>query len=88
MLPGSVLRDAYLYDEGVGLTVLTLVPVVTSRAAKPLASSGLAPVSKKMEMAGLTFYVDIRDLPVEGIVRGVCLPGNLQGFLAAGVYSN
>ena len=33
-------------------------------------------------------YVDIRDLPVEGIVRGVCLPGNLQGFLAAGVYSN
>lgn len=56
MLPGSVLRDAYLYDEGVGLTVLTLVPVVASRAAKPLASSGLAPVSKKMEMAGLTFY--------------------------------
>lgn len=33
-----------------------LNPVVTSRAAKPLASSGLAPVSKKMEMAGLTFY--------------------------------
>ena len=33
-------------------------------------------------------YVDIRDIPVEEIVRGVCLPGKLQGFLAAGVCSN
>ena len=33
-------------------------------------------------------YLDIRDIPGEGIVRGVCLPGRVQRFLAAGVYSS